>query len=54
MVTRRGMDKISYFLTKNKGIFITINRYFGKGVLKAVANVNNIIGPALKGKNPAE
>lgn len=27
------------------------NRYLGKGVLKAVHNVNNIIGPALKGMN---
>jgi enolase len=27
------------------------NRYMGKGVLKAVANVNNIIGPALVGVN---
>jgi enolase len=26
-------------------------RYGGKGVLKAVGNVNNIIAPALKGKN---
>src|SRR5580658_3245635 len=27
-------------------------RYGGKGVLKAVANVNKIIAPKLKGKNP--
>src|ERR1700761_6435966 len=27
-------------------------RYAGKGVLKAVANVNKILGPKLKGKNP--
>lgn len=27
------------------------NRYFGKGVLKAVSNVNNIIAPALIGTN---
>ena len=27
-------------------------RYNGKGVLKAVSNVNDIIGPALVGKNP--
>ncbi len=27
-------------------------RYFGKGVLKAVENINNIIAPALAGKNP--
>ena len=27
------------------------NRYMGKGVLKAVENVNNIIAPKLKGKN---
>src|SRR3712207_7571169 len=26
------------------------SRYLGKGVLKAVENVNNIIAPALKGK----
>ena len=26
------------------------NRYLGKGVLKAVENVNNIIAPALEGK----
>jgi len=29
-------------------------RYFGKGVLKAVKNVNEIIGPKLIGKNPTE
>ena len=29
-------------------------RYGGKGVLKAVANVNDIIAPILKGKNTAE
>ena len=28
-------------------------RYGGKGVLKAVANVNNIIAPALNGKDPS-
>jgi enolase len=28
--------------------------FMGKGVSKAVANVNNIIAPALKGKNPVE
>jgi enolase 1/2/3 len=28
-------------------------RYGGKGVLKAVANVNNFIAPALKGKDPS-
>ena len=28
-----------------------MNRYFGKGVLKAVFNVNNIIAPALIGLN---
>ena len=27
-------------------------RYGGKGVLKAVANVNKIIAPRLKGKSP--
>ena len=27
------------------------SRYFGKGVLKAVANVNDVIGPALVGRN---
>lgn len=31
-----------------------ILRYLGKGVLKAVNNVNNLIAPALKGKNPTE
>jgi enolase len=30
------------------------SRYLGKGVLKAVKNVNEIIKPALVGKNPAE
>ena len=29
-------------------------RYLGKGVLKAVANVNDVIGPELLGMNPAE
>lgn len=29
-------------------------RYLGKGVLKAVDNVNKIIAPALIGKNPSE
>lgn len=28
--------------------------YMGKGVSKAVANVNNIIGPAIKGMNPVD
>ena len=26
------------------------SRYLGKGVLKAVENINNIIGPALEGE----
>jgi enolase len=30
------------------------SRYLGKGVLKAIANVNDIIAPALLGKNPTE
>ena len=30
------------------------SRYMGKGVLKAIAAVNDIIGPALIGKDPAE
>lgn len=30
------------------------SRYFGKGVLKAIANVEEIILPELKGKNPLE
>jgi len=30
------------------------DRYLGKGVLKAVANVNDILGPAVKGMNPAD
>jgi enolase len=30
------------------------SRYFGKGVLKAITNVEEIILPALKGKNPLE
>lgn len=30
------------------------SRYKGKGVLKAVSNVNSIIGPAIKGMNPVE
>ena len=29
-------------------------RYLGKGVLKAVQNVNTIIAPELSGKNPLE
>lgn len=29
-------------------------RYGGKGVLKAVANVNTVLAPKLKGKNPAD
>ncbi|OGY18377.1 MAG: phosphopyruvate hydratase [Candidatus Chisholmbacteria bacterium RIFCSPLOWO2_01_FULL_50_28] len=28
------------------------NRFYGKGVLKAVANVNAVIGPAILGKDP--
>merc|ERR1712224_1116808 len=28
--------------------------YMGKGVMKAVGNVNDIIGPALKGMDPAD
>lgn len=30
------------------------NRYLGKGCLKAVANVNNVLNPALKGMNPVD
>jgi len=30
------------------------NRYLGKGVLKAIANINNKIAPALKGKDVSE
>lgn len=30
------------------------SKWMGKGVLKAVANVNDIIGPAIVGKNPTE
>lgn len=30
------------------------HRYFGKGVLKAVSNVNNVIAPVLVGMNPLE
>jgi len=30
------------------------DRYLGKGVLKAVANVNDVLGPALKGMNPVD
>ena len=29
-------------------------RYLGKGCLTAVGNVNNIIGPALKGRDPSK
>jgi hypothetical protein len=29
-------------------------RYMGKGVLQAVSNVNEVLGPALIGKDPAE
>lgn len=29
-------------------------RFFGKGVLKAVENVNNILGPAIKGMDPRQ
>lgn len=28
--------------------------YMGKGVMKAVQNINKIIGPALKDKNPED
>jgi enolase len=30
------------------------DRYLGKGVLKAVANVNDILGPAVKGLDPVD
>lgn len=30
------------------------NRFFGKGVQKAVSNVNRIIGPKIKGSDPAD
>ena len=30
------------------------SRYMGKGVLKAVANINDIIAPALVGKDPTK
>src|SRR4030043_2328537 len=29
-------------------------RFYGKGVLKAVANINNVLGPAIVGMNPEE
>jgi enolase len=30
------------------------SRYLGKGVLQAVANVNDILGPAVKGMDPTD
>jgi enolase len=36
-----------------KFVYDSDNRFFGKGVQQAVDNVNNIIGPALKGMNAA-
>ena len=30
------------------------SRYLGKGVLKAVANVNDVLGPAVIGMDPAD
>jgi len=30
------------------------NRYLGKGVLQAVANVNDVLGPAVKGMDPSD
>lgn len=30
------------------------NRFNGKGVLKAVENINNIIAPVINGKDPSE
>jgi enolase len=30
------------------------DRYLGKGVLKAVSNVNDILGPAVKGMDPTD
>ncbi|KAL4511920.1 hypothetical protein ABPG72_012765 [Tetrahymena utriculariae] len=61
VVTSKGVFRAAVPSGASTGIYEALElrdgdkkRYLGKGVQKAVNNVNNVIAPALKGKNPAE
>lgn len=59
MVTTDGMFRASVPSGASTGIYEAVElrdggkRYLGKGVLKACANVNDVIGPAIVGMNPS-
>jgi enolase len=58
LITNQGLFQTSVPSGVSKGKYEAVElrdggkRYQGKGVMKAVENVNKIIGPELKGKNP--
>jgi enolase len=61
LVTSKGLFRSMVPSGASTGIYEAVelrdgdkNRYLGKGVLKAVENVNNIIAPALLGMNPTK
>jgi len=60
VVTSDGLFRASCPSGASTGIYEAVElrdggkRYMGKGVLKAVENVNKVLGPALLGKDPAD
>lgn len=60
MTTQRGTDRAQVPSGASTGEYEALELrdkgkdYMGKGVLKAVANVNNIIAPALLGMDPRD
>lgn len=60
MTTSDGMFRASVPSGASTGIYEAVElrdggkRYMGKGVLKAVENVNKVLGPALIGKDPTD
>jgi len=61
LVTELGLFRAAVPSGASTGIYEALElrdkdptKYLGKGVLKAVSNVNNVIGPALIGRNPAQ
>jgi len=61
LVTDRGMFRAAVPSGASTGVYEALEmrdqdkaRYLGKGVLNAVKNVNEIIGPALVGKDPTK
>lgn len=61
VITENGVFRAAVPSGASTGIYEALElrdgdkkRYLGKGVQKAVSNVNTIIAPALKGKQPAD